>query len=212
MKRPADLPDMRLGFAIVLLALAGLSMPAPACSPTLISPTDALQPPGPTARFARIVLAEVIAARATERTAELTQWRREVQAVALAQREQDGRFAAEDRMYAATRKAGDPPAPPPESRLLEPVLPLAIELRTELDLFVLETLYGAHQDRLSVPAGGPCGSAPGLGQQVLVFIQPNGLAHVLQRPGKGGPQTFDTAFLEHVRACARGQCLPDVPP
>ncbi len=168
-----------------------------------------MQPPGPTARFARIVLAEVIAARAPQRSAELEQWRADGKAVAAAQQEQDARFEEDDRIYAATREAGDPPAPPPPSRLMEPVLPLAIELRTELDLFVLETLYGAHQDRLSVPAGGPCGSEPRLGQQVLVFIQPNGLAHVVERPVKAGSRTFDPAYLDQVRACALGKCLPD---
>ena len=70
----------------------------------------------------------------------------------------------------------------------------------------LETLYGAQQARLSLPAGGPCGSAPRPGQQVLVFIQSNALTHVLQRPGEGGPQAFDDAFLDQVRACARGDC------
>jgi hypothetical protein len=209
MKRRADFADIRLGLAIVLLALAGLPVPAPACSPALISPSDALQPPGPTARFVRIVLAEVIAARAPQRSAELEQWRADVQAVAVAQQEQDARFAAEDRMYAATREAGGPPPPPPPSRLMEPVLPIAFELRTELDLFVLETLYGAHQDRLSVPAGGPCGSEPRLGQQVLVFLLPNGFAHVVERPVKAGSRTFDPAYLDQVRACARGKCLPD---
>lgn len=198
---------MRLVLMLMLLAVAGLPLPALACSPTLISPTDALQSPGPTARFPRIVLAEVIAARAPARSVELEQWRREVRAVAAAQEEQDERAAEQAKIDAATpRGPDDPPPPPPPSRLIEPVLPLALELRTEIDLFVLETLYGAHEDRLSVPAGGPCGSAPRPGQQVLVFVRRDGLAHVLQRPGEGGPQTFDDAFLDQVRACARGDC------
>lgn len=202
-----EMADKRLRRMIIALAMAGLSLPALACSPVLISPLDALQSPGPTARFSRIVLAEVVAARAPARLVELEQWRQEVRATAAAQQQQDELDAAPARIAAATlRGPDDPLPPPPASRLIEPVLPAAVELRTEIDLFVLETIHGAHQDRLSVPAGGPCGSAPRLGQQVLVFIQSNGLAQVLQRPGEGGPQTFDDAFLDQVRACARGEC------
>lgn len=194
---------------LVIAAMACASMPAPACSPTILSPQDALQPPGPAARFTRIVLAEVVAARAPERLAELEQWRAEVRAVAEQQRRQDARDAAQAKVDAATpRGPHQPPPPPPESRLLVPPLPPVIDLRTELELFVLETLHGPHQDRLSVPAGGPCGSQPRPGQQVLAFIRPDGLAHVLQTRRDGGAQTFDEQFLEDLRACARGGCPP----
>lgn len=192
---------------LLLLMLAGSPLPALACSPTLISPQDALQSPGPTARYSRIVLAEVIASRAPARSAELEQWRRDVDAAAAAQKAEDAREAARARIDAATpRGPNDPPPPPPSSQFVEPVLPLAFELQTEIDLFALETISGAHEDRFSVPAGGPCGSTPRPGQQVLVFVRRDGLAHVLQRPGEGGPQTFDDAFLDQVRACARGDC------
>jgi hypothetical protein len=164
--------------------------------------------PRTSAESARIVLAEVIGVRAPERNAELTRWRDEVQAAAVAQQEEDARIAAQAKIDAAApRGPNDPPPPPPEpSRLMEPVLPSPFELRTELDLFVLETLYGAHQDRLSVPAGGPCGSEPRLGQQVLVFLLPNGFAHVLERPVRDRSLLFDPAYLDQVRACVRGQC------
>lgn len=198
---------MNLRLLLMLLAIAGLPLPMQACSPMLISPQDALQPPGPTARYSRIVLAEVVAARAPARRAELEQWRQDVRAVAAAQLQQDALDAAQARIDATTpRGADEPPPPPPSSRLIEPVLPLAFDLPTEIDLFVLETLYGAHEDQLSVPAGGPCGSKPRLGQQVLVFVRRDGLAHLLQRPGEGGPQSFDDAFLDQVRACAQGDC------
>lgn len=195
----------------LILAVAGMPMLAQACSPALISPRDAMQAPGPTARFTRIVLAEVIGVSAPGRSAELRQWREEVQAVAVAQQEQDARVAAQAKIDAATpRGPNDPPPPPPPSRWMVPLVPHAFELRTELDLFVLETLYGAHQERLKVPAGGPCGSEPRLGQQLLVFLLPNGFAHLVHRPVKSGSQTFDPAYLDQVRACARGHCEDDV--
>lgn len=191
----------------MLMMLAGSPLPALACSPTLISPQDALQSPGPSARYSRIVLAEVVATRAPARSAELEQWRRDVDAVAAAQKAEDAREAEQARIDATTpRGPNDPPRPPPSSPMIEPVLPVAFELQSEIDLFALETISGAHEDRFSVPAGGPCGSAPRLGQQVLVFVRRDGLAHVLQRPGEGGPQSFDDAFLDQVRACARGDC------
>lgn len=191
---------------LLVAAVAGMPILAQACSPALISPRDAMQSPGPTARFTRIVLAEVIGLRAPERGSELTHWREEVRAAAVAQQEQDASWAAEDKIYAATQGPDDPPPPPPPSRLMEPTLPSPFELRTELDLFVLETLYGAHQDRLSVPAGGPCGSEPRLGQQVLVFLLPNGFAHVLERPVRERSLLFDPAYLDQVRACVSGHC------
>jgi len=201
------LRNLQLKLMIIALAVAGMPMLAQACSPALISPLDAMQAPGPTARFTRIVLAEVIGVSAPGRSAELAQWRADVQAVAAAQQEEDARIAAEAKIYAAMpRGPDDPPPPPPPSRLMQPTVPGPFELRTELDLFVLETLYGAHQDRLSVPAGGPCGSEPRLGQQVLVFLLPNGLAHVVERPVKDGSRNFDPAYLDQVRACARGHC------
>lgn len=199
---------MQLKLMIIALLIAGIPLPAQTCSPASISPRDAMQSPGPTSRFTRIVLAEVIGVRAPERSAELTRWREEVRAVAVAQQEQDARTAAQAKIDAAAPHGpNDPPPPPPEpSRLMEPVLPSPVELRTELDLFVLETLYGAHQDRLSVPAGGPCGSEPRLGQQVLVFLLPNGFAHVLERPVRERSLLFDPAYLDQVRACVSGHC------
>lgn len=91
---------------ITTLFLAGMPMVALACSPTLISPQDALQSPGPTARYSRIVLAEVIASRAPARSAELEQWRRDVRAVAAAQKEENAREAERARIDAATPGRG----------------------------------------------------------------------------------------------------------
>jgi hypothetical protein len=96
---------------IITLLLAGMPMLAQACSPALISPRDAMQAPGPTARLTRIVL-----------------------------------------------------------------------------------------------AGSPCGSEPRLGQQVLVFLLPNGFAHVLERPVRERSLLFDPAYLDQVRACVSGHC------
>ena len=192
--------------SMILLVLTSMPLLAQACSPVLMSPEDALQAPGPTARFARIVLAEVIAARAPARISELERWRKEMHEDAAAQKLEEVRYARDQIDAAAQWKPGDPPLPPPPSPMPGAVLPVAVELRTELDLFVLETLYGAHQDRLTVPAGGPCGSEPRLGQEVLVFMYANGAAHVLSRAGGGGAQNFDAKFLEQARACARGAC------
>lgn len=198
---------MQIRYLLVTATMAGLSIPALACSPMLISPEDALQAPGPSVRFPRIVLAEVLAARAPARLAELEQWRADVQAVAAEQQRQDALDAEQAKIDAATpRDHNSPPPPPPASRVLEPVLPVAFELRTEVDLFTLETIHGAQQDQFSVAAGGPCGSTPRPGEQVLVFLRQDGLAHLLQRPGVGGSQVFDDAFLDRVRACARGDC------
>ncbi len=209
-RNPHDLwilRNLQLKLMITALVVAGMPMLAQACSPASISPRDALQAPGPTARFTRIVLAEVIGVRAPERGSELAQWREEVRAVAVAQQEEDARTAAQAKIDATTpRGPDDPPPSPPASRMIEPIVPSPFELRTELDLFVLETLYGAHQDRLTVPAGGPCGSQPRMGQQVLVFLLPNGVAHVLERPVRDRSLLFDPAYLDQVRACVRGQC------
>lgn len=203
---------MKPGPLLMLLMMAGLPLPMPACSPTLISPRDALQPPGQAVRFAHIVIAEVVAARAPARSAELEQWRRDKRALAAAQKEEGAREAARARIQAATpRGPHDPLPPPPSSRLPEPAFPIAFALTSELDLFVLETLYGAHQDRLTVPAGGPCGGQPRLGQRVLAFVQPNGITHLMQPKGEGGAIEFDEAFLDQVRACARGDCPQTLP-
>jgi hypothetical protein len=190
---------MRCKLMCLILAVAAMTMQAQACSPGLISPLEALRLPGPPARFAHVVLAEVIGARAPARLAELEAWRRQNQALVAGQLQEQAEVAA--------KHAADPTrVPAATDRVVELVLPTAFELQTELDLFVLENLLGPVQERLRVPAGGPCGSAPRLGQQVLVFVEPSGIAHLMQRPGEGGPVTFDDAYLDQVRACARGDC------
>lgn len=192
--------------ALALAGLSGLASPALPCSPVVISPRDAIQAPGPTLRFERIVLAEVIALRATSRIPQLEQWRAEMRAVAAAQALADEREAERARINASrTRAPHEPPPPPPESRLVEPALILAYQQPVALDLFVLETLFGVHQDRLSVPEGGPCGSVPRVGQQVLVFLRPDGIAHVVQQPSREWALDFDPAYLARVRACAAGR-------
>ncbi len=200
---------MQLRCLLTVVALAGASVPAAACSPVLLSPRDAVLSPGPATRFTRIVLAEVVASRAPARLAELEQWRADVLEVAAERRRQEALEAERARIHATTpRDPRAPVPPPPESPLPDPILESPFELRIELDLFVLETIHGPHQDRLSVPAGGQCGNQPRPGQQVLVFIRPDGLAHVLQSARDGGAVTFDQQFLDDVRACARGECPP----
>lgn len=196
----------RLSSTVSLLFLACVPLPAPACSPTLITARDALQPPGPSARFERIVYAEVIGLRAPQRPAELERWRQQVREVAAAQALQDEHEAAQAKAAAATpRGPYEPPPPPPPSRMIEPVIPLAHGQPVALDLFVLETLYGAHEGRISVPESGPCGSQPRLGQQVLVYIERTGPVHVMQHPRREGSLDLDPRYLQQVRACAQGK-------
>ncbi len=200
---------MQLRCLLTVVALAAASLPAAACSPVLLSPRDAVPSPGPATRFTGIVLAEVVASRAPARLAELEAWRADVLRVADERRRQEALEAERARIRAAKpHDPREPVPPPPESPLPDPILAGHFDLRIELDLFVLETIYGPHRDRLSVPAGGQCNNQPRPGQQVLVFIRPDGLAHVLQTARDGGSLTFDQQFLDDVRACARGECPP----
>ncbi|MFO1496293.1 MAG: hypothetical protein U1F26_16720 [Lysobacterales bacterium] len=198
---------MSLRFPLIAAVIASVAVPAPACSPYPMSPRDAARLPGYETPFTRIVLAEVLASRAPARLAELEQWRADVLKAAAERQRQAALDAESARMEAATPHDPRRPLPPPaEGPFPEPLLPRAIDLALEVDLFVLETIHGPHQDRLTVPAGGQCGSQPRPGQQVLVFIRSNGQAQLLMDARDGGAQTFDAEFLKDLRACVRGEC------
>ena len=193
---------------IFACGLAALLLPtlAAACSPSLISPLAVMDPQARGAdRFAHIVLAEVVATRSPGRIAALRAWQEQVRDVEAVNAQTAARDAQLRANFVAT--PGGPPLPPPEPLAPQPVLDLAIDLRVEVELFVVERFLGEGPAELQVSAGGQCGSIPKVGQQLLAFIEHNGNAHLLSRPGESGHLRFDEAYLQQVRDCTqRGDC------
>ncbi len=195
---------MRQCLPAIFVALVLAQMPAVACSPSLvsISPLDAM---GPTSvlKFSRVVLAEVVGTSASDfRLAKLQAWRSKSLASAAVQVQAKARYA--ELVASATKEGREipPPLPPLPGLLKE----RQDQMPVIVDLFVLENLIGAPAEQIRVTAGGQCGSFPQVGQEVLVFIEENGLTHLLQRSADGGPYPFDEKYLDKVRACAKGNC------
>ena len=94
---------MQLRCLLTVVARAGACSPVAAGSPILISPRDAVLSPGPATRFTRIVLAEVVAARAPARLAELEAWRAAVLRVAEERRRQEALEAERAGIHATAR-------------------------------------------------------------------------------------------------------------
>lgn len=195
---------MRLCLPAIFVVSILTPMPTVACSPSLtsISPLDAMGPSS-SVKFSRVVLAEVIGTSASDfRLDRLQAWRNENLASAAFQVQEEARYAK--LVETATKEGRE--IPPPLPPLPGLVRELQFQMTVILDLFVLENLVGVPAEQLRVTAGGACGSYPQVGQEVLVFIEDNGLTHLMRRSTDGGPYPFDEKYLDRVRACAKGNC------